>query len=90
MESNSFLKELVNLHPELREDYESEQYKLSKEIISLVMQNDLTINKIVEISNITKDQYYRMESGDCSINVGSYNKFINEIKDYVRASKREG
>lgn len=67
--SNEFLNELLALHPELQEEYNSEQYKMSLEIIELMMSIGLDSKTAAKRIGCSHNQYLRMESGDVSVPV---------------------
>ena len=78
--SNDFLNELLALHPELAEEYESEQYKLSLEIIGLMTELGEESRKMAKIIGCSHNKYLRLESGDISVPVSEFKEAIFKIK----------
>ncbi|MFI2132894.1 hypothetical protein ACH434_23045 [Lysinibacillus fusiformis] len=79
--NNDFLKELLKLHPELEEEYNSKQYKMSLEIIDEMMELSYNSKQMAEYLNIDYDFYIRMESGDTSISINEYERVLKKLND---------
>lgn len=78
--NNDFLQELLALHPDLENEYKSEQYKLSLEIISLMMKLGANSQKMSKIIGCNHKKYLRLESGDNSISIVDYQNAIAKLK----------
>ena len=73
---NKFCDELIELNPELKSYYSSEQYALSEDIISFMVNRGLDSGEMADLLKLDKDYYLRLESGDDSINISEYQKVI--------------
>lgn len=75
-----FLKELLELHPELADDYNSPQYKMSLKIIDKMMELSFDSKQMASYLGLGYDDYVRMESGDTSIGIYRYEQVLEKIK----------
>lgn len=78
--NNDFLNELLAVHPELEEEYNSKQYEMSLEIIKLMMTLGLNSKAVAKKIGCSHNMYLRMESGDTSVPVEEYEKAIYMLK----------
>lgn len=78
--SNDFLKDLLALHPDLADEYNSEQYQKSLEIINLMTEHGINSKKMAKIIGCSHKIYIRLESGDTTIPVTEYENAITKIK----------
>lgn len=80
---SDFLKELLKEHPELHSFYDSEQYKLSEQIIEHMVNNCMTDEQMADFLGLDLNYYIRLESGDNSIDVNEYKKVLNKLQEKI-------
>lgn len=76
---NEFLKELVELYPELNSFYESQQYLLSEKIINYMATNQLSDSQISKTLGIDSNYFNRLTSGDNTIEVAQYEYILSRL-----------
>ncbi|MEJ9280108.1 hypothetical protein [Ureibacillus thermosphaericus] len=82
--NNDFLKELLNVHPELAKEYDTPQYRYSEEIIKLMMENSLEPEEMIEILGLGEEMFYRLQSGDFTIDVTIYEEALQKLKEHIK------
>lgn len=80
-QSNEFLQELLTIHPELRPFYESEQYRLSVQLVDCLVASNLTKEELAKALEMDAQKFFRMTSGDNTIEVEEYHAVIQRIKN---------
>lgn len=75
---------ISNLYPDLSEKYNSDQYRLSEEIISKKLKLKLTQMEMSNLIGISFDKYLEMEDGSINIEVSHYQSVLDKLKEYEK------
>ena len=79
--NTKLLEELIQEHkPELVETMQTEQYRLSNQIVKLRVQSSLTLEDLVTKLGITPEDYLDYEYGETKYSVEEYKHLINKIE----------
>ncbi len=75
--------DLNKLTPKQKKDafklYNSEQYKLSNELLAIRISKDITIENIGKLLGISKERYIALESGDINTSIEEYKSIILKL-----------
>lgn len=80
----SFRKMFADLHPELKEKYASEQYKLAQVIIAKKLALKVSQPVLASLMGVSYDKYLDMENGSLYVSVDDYKLALETIKDLTR------
>ena len=62
----------------------SEQYKYSEELLDLRYDNNLSLQDMVHMTELTKHEYLSLECSDMTIDVDEYKKAINKVNNKLK------
>ena len=62
----------------------SEQYKYSEELLDLRYDNNLSLQDMVHMTELTKHEYLSLECSDMTIDVDEYKKAIDKVNNKLR------
>ena len=75
------IRELIfEIHPDLKEKYESEQYRLSNEIIKKKLQKNISQIEMANLMGLTLNDYLEMESGSLSFSPEYYQLVLDRLE----------
>lgn len=77
--NNPFLKELLIIRPELKEEYQSQQYALSLQLIDIMLSLGFNSKMMADKIGCSLELYLSMESGDTSIPIADYEDAIKKF-----------
>ena len=79
--NSKLLEELIQEHkPELVETMQTEQYRLSNQIVQLRVQSNLRLEDLATKLGITPEDYTDYEYGETKYSVEEYKHLINKIE----------
>lgn len=76
-----FKNEMIHLHPELKDYYESAQYLLSEKIIEIMMGKGFSEEIASKLLDMDIEYFARLTSGDNSINTVEYDSTISKLQN---------
>ena len=86
--SSKLLEELIQEHkPELVETMQTEQYRLSNQIVQLRVQSNLRLEDLATKLGITPEDYIDYEYGETKYSVEEYKHLINKIEQIKERSE---
>ena len=62
----------------------SEQYKYSEELLDLRYDNGLSLQDMIHMTELTKNEYLSLECSDITIDVDEYKKAINKVNNKLK------
>ena len=68
--------------PEIAEIINTDQFKISEEILDTRFEKGLSFAEAVQVVGLSKENYIKFEYGDTDINVSEYRKVLHKLKDY--------
>ena len=75
---------IIALNPQTKIFVNTEQYKLSRELMGIRYEYSLSLECICEVLGLTFDEYANLEFGDVSIEVKEYNMYIKKLKTAIK------
>ena len=85
--NSKLLEELIQEHkPELVETMQTEQYRLSNQIVQLRVQSNLRLEDLATKLGITPEDYIDYEYGETKYSVEEYKHLINKIEQIKERS----
>lgn len=86
--NSKLLEELIQKYkPGLVETMQTEQYRLSNQIVKLRVQSSLTLEDLVTKLGITPEEYLDYEYGETKYSVEEYKHLINKIEQIKERSE---
>lgn len=68
--------------PEIKEIINTDQFKISEEILDARFEKGLSFEEATQIVGLPKEEYIKFEYGDSDINVSEYRKVLRKLKNY--------
>ena len=68
--------------PEIDEIINTDQFKISEEILDTRFAKGLSFETAVQVVGLSKEKYIKFEYGDSDINVSEYRNVLRKLKDY--------
>lgn len=68
--------------PEIEERINTDQFKISEEILDARFEKGLSFEDAVQIVGLPQEKYIKFEYGDNDINLSEYRKVLHKLKDY--------
>lgn len=68
--------------PEIAEIINTDQFKISEEILDIRFEKGLSFDEAAEEVGLSRENYIKFEYGDSDINVSEYRKVLHKLKDY--------
>ena len=62
----------------------SEQYKYSEELLDLRYDNGLSLQDMIHMTELTKNEYLSLECSDITIDVDEYKKAMNKVNNKLK------
>lgn len=67
--------------PEIEERINTDQFKISEEILDARFEKKLSFEEAAQIVGLPKEEYIKFEYGDSDIKVLEYRKVLRKLKD---------
>lgn len=68
--------------PEIEEIINTDQFKISEEILNARFERGLSFNEAAQVVGLSRENYIKFEYSDTDINVSEYRKVLRKLKDY--------
>ena len=68
--------------PEIKEIINTDQFKISEEILDARLEKKLSFEEAAKIAELPQEKYIKFEYGDSDINVSKYRKVLRKLKNY--------
>ena len=68
--------------PEIEERINTDQFKISEEILDARFEKGLSFEEAAKIAELPQEKYIKFEYGDNDISVSEYRKVLRKLKDY--------
>lgn len=68
--------------PEIEEIINTDQFKISEEILNARFEKGLSFDDAVQVVGLSREKYIKFEYGDNDINISEYCNVLRKLKDY--------
>lgn len=68
--------------PEIKEIINTDQFKISEEILDTRFEKGLSFDEAVQAVGLSREKYIKFEYGDNDISVSEYRNVLRRLRDY--------